>query len=287
VIEARPSRTALRVAQRRAAHQLLDQPLVLEDPVAIPILGSEAAARLRADPGELDKTPFDKHLRAFLVVRSRFAEDYLDAARNAGVNQYVVLGAGLDTYAYRQRRADPQLRVWEIDHPATQAWKRELLAAAGILVPSNLVYVAVDFERESLADALPRAGFDARSGAVFAWLGVTPYLTRDAIDATLRCIASVAGNAGGVAFDYALSRSSLTVVQQAVFDAFSARVAAAGEPLRTTFEPDGLAADLRALGFARVEDASPAALNARYLLNRTDGLRVGGMAHMMWASGNG
>ena len=284
MIEARPSRTALRVAQRRAAHQLLDRPAVLEDPIAISILGDDAAARLSADPGELDRTPFDKYLRAFLVVRSRFAEDHLDAARNAGVRQYVVLGAGLDTFAYRQRRLDSPLHVWEVDHPATQAWKRELLAAARIAIPANVAYVAVDFERDSLADALSRAGLDGRAGAVFAWLGVVPYLTRDAIDATLRYIASVAGEAGGVAFDYGLSRSVLSVPQRAVFDAFSARVAAAGEPLRTTFEPDELAQHLRALGFGAIEDASPEVLNARYLADRDDGLRVGGMAHMMWGA---
>jgi methyltransferase (TIGR00027 family) len=283
VIEARPSRTALRVAQRRAAHQLLDLPAVLADPVAIPILGDDAAARLRADPAELDRTPFDKALRAFLVVRSRFAEDHLEAARDAGVRQYVVLGAGLDTFAYRQRRHDPALRIWEIDHPATQAWKRELLANAGIAVPVNVTYVAVDFERDALADALSSAGLDKHAGAVFAWLGVVPYLTRAAIDATLQYIASVAGQGGGVAFDYGLSRAMLSDVQRAAFDAFSARLAAAGEPLRTTFEPAELAGHLRTLGFGYVEDASSDVLNARYLANRADGLRVGGMAHMIWA----
>jgi methyltransferase (TIGR00027 family) len=275
------------VAQRRAAHQLLDRPAVLDDPVAIAILGDEAAARLRADPAELDRTPFDRYLRAFLVVRSRFAEDHLDAARDAGVRQYVVLGAGLDTFAYRQQRHDPALRIWEIDHPATQAWKRELLANADLAIPANVTYVAVDFERDSLADALSRAGLDGAAGAVFAWLGVVPYLTSDAIDATLQYIASVAGEAGGVAFDYGLSRSMLSDVQRVAFDAFAARVAAAGEPLRTTFEPAELADHLRALGFGAIEDASAADLNARYLANRSDGLRLGGMAHMIWAARHG
>ncbi len=287
MIDARPSRTAYRVAQRRAAHQLLDHPPVLDDPIAVPILGSEAAARIQANPAELDQTRFDRHLRTFLAVRSRFAEDHLDAARDAGVGQYVVLGAGLDTFAYRQRRTDPPLKIWEVDHPATQAWKRELLATAGIAVPPNVRYVPVDFERDRLEDALAREGFDVRAGAVFAWLGVTPYLTRAAIDATLRYIAGAAGRMGGVAFDYALSRSALTPIQQAVFDAFAARVAAAGEPFQSTFEPDALAHDLRSFGFARVEDASPEQLNARYLADRADGLRLGGMGHMMWAGGDG
>src|SRR2546423_357262 len=112
------SRTAYRVALRRAAHQLLDRPPVLDDPIAIPILGAETAAALRGDPAQFERSPFDVYLRAFMAARSRFAEDHLDAARRQGAGQYVLLGAGLDTFAYRQRRADPPLRIWEIDHPA-------------------------------------------------------------------------------------------------------------------------------------------------------------------------
>jgi methyltransferase (TIGR00027 family) len=275
-------RTAHRVALRRAAHQLLDRPVVLDDPIAIPILGEQIASALRADPSQFERTPLDAYMRAFMAARARFAEDHLDAARDAGTGQYVILGAGLDTFAYRQRRADPPLRVWEVDRPETQAWKQAQLAAAGISIPPNLTLVPVDFERDGLPAALARAGFDAAAGAVFAWLGVTMYLTRPAIDTTLAFIAS-ASRGGGVAFDYSLDRTLLTPTQQAIFDRLAERVAAAGEPWLTTFVPEALAADLRAFGFTTIEDAGQDALNTRYFANRADGLRVGSLAHMMWA----
>ncbi len=276
------SRTAHRVALRRAAHQLLDRPLVLDDPIAIPILGEEIAAPLREDPARFERTPLDAYMRAFMAARARFAEEHLDAARDAGAAQYVILGAGLDTFAYRQRRAAPPLRIWEVDRPDTQAWKRARLAAAGIPVPPNLTFVPVDFEIDALPGALAGAGFDASAGAVFAWLGVCMYLTRPAIDTTLAFIAS-ASRGGGVAFDYCIDRARLTGAQQAIFDRLADRVAAAGEPWRTTFVPERLAADLRALGFTTIEDAGQDALNARYFADRADGLRVGSLGHMMWA----
>jgi methyltransferase (TIGR00027 family) len=277
------SRTAWRVALRRAVHQVLDRPVVLDDPIAIPILGDEVASALHDHPAAYERGPLDTYLRAFMVARARFAEDHLDAARDAGVAQYVILGAGLDTFAYRQRRVDPPLEVWEVDQPATQRWKRDRLAAAAIPIPGNLHYVPVDFERDSLPAALAAAGFDDGRGAVFAWLGVTMYLTLPAIDATLRFLAGAAGAQGGVAFDYAVDPALLTPAQRAVFDAMAARVAAAGEPWVTTFDPEALAARLRGHGFAGVEDADGGVLNARYFADRTDGLRVGALARMMWA----
>lgn len=280
-----PGRTAYRVALRRAAHQLLDRPLVLDDPVAIPILGRETASRLRADPSAFERGAADAYLRAFLVARARFAEDHLEAARAAGVHQYVILGAGLDTFAYRQPAGGRPLRIWEVDHPDTQAWKRELLAAAEIPVPENLTWAAVDFERDSLAERLAASRFDASAGAVFTWLGVTMYLTVAAIDATLEYVARTVGPHGGITFDYAVDRARLTPPQQAVFDRLAALVEAAGEPWRTTFEPETLAARVRELGFSRSDDAGPDALNERYFAGRTDGLRVGGLARIMWAAG--
>ncbi len=278
------SRTAWRVALHRALHQVLDRPPVLDDPVAIPILGTETAIVVREDPSSLERGPLDVYLRAFMAARARFAEDHLDAARDAGIAQYVVLGAGLDTFAYRQPSLNPPLAIWEIDQPATQAWKRERLAAAAIPIPDNVRLVPVDFERDSLLDALAAAGFDARAGAVFSWLGVTMYLTPTAIDATLAFIASVCGRAGGVAFDYSIDPALLTPPQREIFDRMAARVDRAGEPWRTTFAPAALAAKLRALGFTATEDAGGDELNARYFAARADGLRVGSLARMMWAS---
>jgi methyltransferase (TIGR00027 family) len=279
------SRTAYRVALHRAAHQLLDHPPVLVDPIAIPILGADTAAALRANPAQFERSRLDPYMRAFMAVRSRVAEDRLAGAREAGVTQYVILGAGLDTFAYRQPAGPGPLRVWEVDQPATQAWKRECLAAAGIPVPDNLTFVAVDFERDSLPDALARAGFDREAGAVFAWLGVSMYLDDAAIEQTLTFLAEATRAGGGVVFDYAVPRDRMTAVQRAIYDRFAARVAAIGEPWVTSFDPDALASRLRALGFATVEDLDAEALNAAYFAGRDDKLHVGSLARIMWAGG--
>src|SRR6202020_2795196 len=172
---ATPSRTALRVALRRAAHQLYDaKPLLLDDPIAVPILGDTYAEELRRTPTWPDR-PFSVSLRAFLVARSRYAEDTLARAVAQGVTQYVLLGAGLDTFAHRNPHL--HLRVFEVDHPATQQWKRELLEISALPTPKNLTYAPVDFERQSLPDQLHSAGFNPAIPTFFAWLGVVPYLT--------------------------------------------------------------------------------------------------------------
>src|ERR1700691_166938 len=180
----RASRTALRVAQRRAIHQVLDQPCVLADPIAIPLLGPEFSY----DPVR-EMRPFARAFRASMAARSRNAEDRMAASVANGVAQYVILGAGLDTFAYRNPL--PQLRVFEVDFPATQAWKRALLAAAAIAAPVNLTFVPLDFERMTLAAGLAAAGFDASRPAFFVWLGVVPYLTLSAFRAALETIAGL------------------------------------------------------------------------------------------------
>jgi methyltransferase (TIGR00027 family) len=166
--EGRFSRTAHRVAIRRAAHQLFDQPRVLEDPLALAIVGTEAAEKLRSSQKEAESS-IPRAFRAFMAARSRYAEDQLAKAVAQGVRQYVVLGAGLDTFAYRSPYSN--LRVFEVDHPATQAWKRERLQNAGIEVPQSLVFVPVDFERQQLAAELEQSGFETRLPAFFSWLG--------------------------------------------------------------------------------------------------------------------
>src|ERR1700691_4679542 len=164
--EGKFSKTARRVAIRRAAHQLLDQPRVLDDPLALRIIGAEAAEELRTNPKE--HHAFSRAFRAFMAARSRYAEDELARAVAHGVRQYVVLGAGLDTFAYR--KTHPGVRVFEVDHPATQASQREQLLAAGIAIPAALTFVPIDFEGQTLADGLGQSGFDLRAAAFFSWL---------------------------------------------------------------------------------------------------------------------
>ena len=278
--EGQASRTADRVAERRAAHQVLDRPLVFEDSLALRIIRPEVARELRKRPPARESSPVAPYLRAFFAMRSRFAEDALAEAVGRGVRQYVVLGAGFDTFAYRN--PFPDLRVFEVDHPATQATKRERLATGEIAIPASLTFVAIDFATTALDAALRNAGFDAAAPAFFAWLGVVPYLERPAIDQTLSFIASLpAGTA--VVFDYSVPPESLSWMSRLVFHKMAKRVAAAGEPWKTFFDPEELLRHLRDLGFSNAEDFDGDALNRRFFAGRSDGLKVGKGGHMAMA----
>ena len=270
----RPSKTANRVAMRRAAHQLLDNPKVLDDPIAIPILSDESRANLTKEPSFMPAVAA-KYMRAFMVARSRFAEDELARAMQRGATQYVILGAGLDTFGYRNPYPESALRVFEVDHPATQAWKRERLAAANISIPSSLTFAPTDFEHCTIKEGLRAAGFDPGKISLFSWLGVIMYLTREAAMSTLRFIASMPKDSG-VVFDYSVARESLNVFQRIALDRLMRRVEAAGEPFRLFFDPADLAHELHQLGFASIQDLGVDEINQRYFANRADGLRVGG-----------
>lgn len=273
---------------RRAAHQLYDEaPLVFADPLALRVLSEDARAELRARE-EMERThPFARGMRAFLCARSRFAEDALKDALVHGVRQYVVLGAGLDTYGARSglsgHSVHPGLRIFEVDHPATQAWKRACLEQGGIHVPTTVTFVPVNFEREDLMAQLGASGFDAGAPAFCSWLGVLPYLTREAAVGTLRALGSLPVGSG-VAFDYSVARDSLSPTLQAAYDWLAERVARAGEPFRLGFDPAELGQLLRECGFHRVEDLDGEAIATRYFAERTDGLTVrGGLGRLACA----
>jgi methyltransferase (TIGR00027 family) len=270
------------VARHRAAHQILDRPPVLEDDVALRILGPRDRAAIEADPARYERSPIAPYLRAFLAARSRFTEEWLAEAVARGVRRYVLLGAGLDTFAYRNPHRDAGLRVFEVDHPATQRWKRSLLDRAGIAIPPEVTFVPLDFERDGLAGRLHQAGLDRDTPVFFAWLGVTMYLTGEAFESTAR-IAAGYGAGSAIAFDYALSPSLHGPVQRLVYEAMAARVRAGGEPWRTSFVPAELARKLTTLGFTELRDAGDAELNERYFRDRADGLRVGSLARLMMA----
>jgi methyltransferase (TIGR00027 family) len=276
--DAQPSRTAQRVATRRAAHQVLDRPQVFEDPLAMAIAGRDAAAEL--GPLRVAEPSSSRALRAFIAARSRYAEDQLARAVESGVRQYVVLGAGLDTFAYRNPLRSSGLHVFEVDHPATQAWKRARLNEAAIAIPDEMTFAAVDFERQSIEDGLLRAGFDRQQLAFFSWLGVTPYLSRPAFDATILFIACLPAGSG-VVFDFAVERSLLSPTQQRALDALAERVARAGEPFQLFFDPAALVSELARLGFGSIEDLSGDLINARYFAGRSDGLAVSGGGHLL------
>ncbi|HUA16352.1 MAG TPA: class I SAM-dependent methyltransferase [Verrucomicrobiae bacterium] len=272
--EGRFSRTAHGVAVRRAAHQIFDDPKVLDDPIALSMVSPESVEELRSNP-QKQQEKITRAFRAFMAARSRYAEDQLHRAFAEGVRQYVVLGAGLDTFAYRNPHAE--LRVFEVDHPATQNWKRQRLQASTIAIPPSVTFVPVDFERQTLAQGLERSQFDLSASAFFSWLGVTPYLTREACMATLAFAAKRAAGSG-IAFDFAVHRDLLNLREKLALYALSQRVAAAGEPFQLFFRPDELAADLRVLGFRQTEILAAAEINARYFTNRSDGLKIIGGA---------
>jgi methyltransferase (TIGR00027 family) len=248
--EGEPSRTAFGAAVHRAVHAELDRPVVFEDPLAWRILGADRETVLAEAPPR-------SRLRFFVVVRHRFAEDVVAAAVARGVRQVVVLGAGLDTFAYRHPHAE--LRVFEVDFPATGAWKRERLADAGIEVPDSVTFVGVDFEHEDLATRLAQSGFDASAPAEFLWLGVVPYLSRAAVRATLRSIAAVPG--AEVVLDYAADDGEESPGSAEL----AARVAALGEPLTPRWAAGEMATLLASLGFDDVEDLGRPEIRSRFL----------------------
>jgi len=252
---------------------------VLDDPLALRIIGEEAAEELRSSPRE--HHGFSRAFRAFMAARSRYAEDQLAHAVANGVNQCVVLGAGLDTFACRNPH--PGVRVFEVDHPATQDWKRDQLRAADIAIPSSLIFVPVDFEQHTLAEGLQQAGFKESDPAFFSWLGVTPYLSHAAFTATLSFIARMSAGTG-VVFDFAIDRKLLNPGQRIAAAALAKRVAEAGEPFQLFFDPEELQSELQAMGFRRTEFLDREQLNSRYFNDRTDGLRVrGGLGHLIAA----
>jgi methyltransferase (TIGR00027 family) len=253
---ARDSRTAHGVAVHRAAHQRLEDGKIFFDPYAHAILGAEADDAIAAESG-----PHRRTIRLFVAVRSRFAEDSLASAFARGTRQAVVLGAGLDTFAIRNPHAG--LRVFEVDHPATQQWKRQCLSHAGLTPPASMSFAPVDFETQTLAEGLAAAGFDAKRPAFFLWLGVVPYLTLPAIAATLNFAAGVPS--AEIVFDYSEPLENYPPERRGRIEALAARVAAIGEPWISHFDPDALAGMLRAIGFEEIEDLGPAAIARRYL----------------------
>jgi methyltransferase (TIGR00027 family) len=256
------SRTALGAARLRAAHQVLDGASIFADPLALRILEGDTQAALRA----AEAHPSGPKIRWFIAARSRIAEDALTVAVRNGARQLVVLGAGLDTLAYRTPAAD-RLRVFEIDHPATQAWKRQCLLKASIEVPDRLTFVPVDFERETLADALASAGFDQQRRSFFSWLGVVPYLTEQAVFSTLGFIAGLSGGAE-VVFDYVNPAASMTPAREAEHQALVSRVAALGETIKSHFDTHALRAELTSLGFRDLDDFGPAQIAERFFPER-------------------
>ena len=249
MLEREPSRTALAAAFYRAAHQVLEDGRIFKDPLAVKILGAEPEA-IRGDAAAFEA---QRGIRFFVAARSFLAERRLqEGVETRGVGQLVVLGAGLDTFAYRSPFG-AQLKIFEVDHPATQAWKLRRLREASIVLSEAVAYAPVDFEREILSDRLADAGLHPNVRTFFTWLGVAPYLTKSAVDATLSQIAAHPGGAE-VVFDYGEPRENIDPSLRPQYEERAARVAAAGEPFLSYFTPADLSARLHALNFETIED---------------------------------
>jgi len=254
MIPMQPSRTAFATAMYRAAHQELDEGRLFADPYAMRILGS-AALRQRA----LEFAAARPLMRFFITVRSAIAEAKLAEAMARGTRQIVVLGAGLDTLSVRN--PFPDATIYEIDHPATQAWKQQRLSDAGMAPGLNAKFVPVNFEHDTLEEQLAAAGFDRASPAFFVWLGVVPYLTDAAIFATLGYLASIPGSE--TVFDYANPLEQLPR-EMAAAHKRTKRVAALGEPFISAFDTAQLHERLRGLGAIGIDDFGPVRLAAMH-----------------------
>jgi methyltransferase (TIGR00027 family) len=264
MLEQQASKTALGVAYIRAAHQILDTaPLLFEDPVALPLLGPNAPEAIRTTI-ERYQSPYGRGLRSHVCLRSRFAEDML---RQSGANRYVLVGAGFDTFALRQPDWAKGLRILEVDHPATQAAKCEMMARNGFTEPENVSFAATDFTRETLADVLGREDIGSSETVYFSWLGVTMYLTEAAIDASLAAMARVAAKAA-VCLTFKQPDDGVVAGERAMADF----VAALGEAFVSFFTPDQMADKLRQHGFGRQEFLTPERARADYFTPPRGGL---------------
>jgi methyltransferase (TIGR00027 family) len=289
--EGRPSSTAQVVAIFRAAHLLWDDlPKILEDTFALRLSGCENEAALRVQFDRLAAESINpdfaqialRYMRGLVVMRSRYVEDEVSQAIKRGISQYVILGAGLDSFAYRRPEVANILRVFEVDHPATQNWKRARLQDLGIALPLNLAFVPVDFEKQSLIEGLQESGYRSDAPAVFSWLGVTMYLTADATFSTLRMVASLAPGTE-ILFNYLLPTELLDDETRQIRSVMRARTAASNEPLLNFFEPARLIEQVRKLGFSEVWDFGPEEASRLYFAGRADGLRPLASDHIMGA----
>ena len=251
-----PSRTALIIARQRAAHQMLDHGSILYDPFAMKILREDEKEVLQFANGH----PLASIGRLFTAARSRIAEDALSRAVERGVRQIVILGAGLDTFALRNPHGE--IRIYEVDHPATQAGKRERLAEAQIALPPWLTLVPVDFERDDVGEKLVAARFQQNSPAFFTWLGVVPYLTQEAISRTLDSMASIQNSE--VVFDYMEPPEAFSEELRQFETERTEQLKKIDERSESRFEPAGIAAILRSHGFCAIEDVSFQEIASRF-----------------------
>jgi methyltransferase (TIGR00027 family) len=274
--QGQPSNSALTAAAARAAHLIVDdEPRIFADPLAARLLGDRADELIGYHTSH-GTHPVLSGARVQVACRSRYARDALARAAAAGVAQYVILGAGLDSFAYQGGLAG-RVRVFEVDHPASQEAKRAALAGAGIPVPGNVTFIAADLTADPLGRCLAGAGFDARAPAVFGWLGVTMYLTADAVAETMTAVAGCAPGSELIA-DYLLPPEARDEAG-ALYGSLVAQASAErGEPWRSCFTPEEIAGLARDCGLGAARSIAQRDTMPARLWQRTDSLRPADLA---------
>jgi methyltransferase (TIGR00027 family) len=281
----RASTTALATALMRAAHTRLDRPVLIEDPWGDRLILDEEreAMRARAGGGDVDALLRAHPSYGTVIVRARYAEDLLVDAIRRGVRQYVIIGAGMDSFALRRPACAQDLEIFEVDHPSTQELKAARLELCGVPLPARLHLVAADLSETGLDEALARSSFRSDRPAFFSWLGVTSYLTRDANLATLGAVASCALAGSELVFSY-LDQSLLNAdVAPEPLQRARAQVASLGEPWVSGFDPDELGSVVQGAGLEIIENLGPEELAARYCAGRSDGLSPSRGSHLAHA----
>ncbi|HAZ12974.1 MAG: methyltransferase [Bdellovibrionales bacterium GWA2_49_15] len=265
-----PDSTAVRVALWRAMHVQVDaRPHVLEDEIGLKLVAPDEGWRNRPDMHPQGTAPF----RASIVARARFIEDLVAELVNHGVGQYVILGAGLDTFAQRRPEIGSKLRVFEIDKPDTQAWKRQRLIELGLPIPAWLRFVPMDFESgASWWGQLLAAGFDSKRPAIVTSIGVSMYLTHAAIKDTLRQMANLAPSSKFI-MTFMLPLDLVDPEDRPGYERSLKGAQASGTPFISFFSPEEMLTLAHEIGFMQVEHLSTASMTPRYFAGRTDGLR--------------
>lgn len=254
----------------RAIHQTNDgEPKILRDYIAPKLINFAAPDTNWLAP--ILNHPFAPQWRAGFLIRSRYAEDCLAESMTRGLAQYLILGAGLDTFAYRQPAWAHAIHIFEADHPATQAFKREQLAKSGIEPPANLTFVPIDFESVSLRQALRATCFAFDRATFCSWLGVTQYLTNAAIEETLAFMLSLPSGSE-IVLTFILPQEALSGIEADAVATAVAKAAEVGEPWLSRFHPADLVSQLQGMGFSQVFHMTPEMAHDRYLNDRHDGL---------------
>ncbi len=272
--------TAEMVAYTRAKHLLYDEPVLFQDFFAIEFL-SPRRRRFLKNPliGFLMRSSLYRRIspvRAHSVDRCCYNEEKLENAIAKGITQYVIIGAGYDSFALRRRDLSDSIRIFEMDHPATQKAKRKRLSELRVELPTNLEFIPVDLENETVTEALKRSSHVREVPTFFSWLGTIHYLSRDAVFKTFRSLASSVAPGSEIVLDYIIPDRLMDPKELKRFNKNRRHAAHLGEPVITCFEPDALVTEMEDLGFELIENLSPNERRIRYFANRKDNLLPSG-----------